>query len=249
MKYSIGDKVKIRKDLNVDTYYGVDNVTKEMTKYLGKRTEIKEIKEVKLFFREYKLDIDNEEYYWTDEMLEPVNKNVSDGHIQYILNGDKTIVIEHYTDEKGNYKYRKGIARRNPIDPYSKAIGLIMAIADSYGIDKSTIHIGECKCKNKVSNINNPIDDFIDKFINDKIAVHCETRKDSDNFLNFVCKYSDKFTKVIPVFHYYVYDRFKSNTCYFYKGEKLYYDTKDNCINGKYGIIKYKDLQRFYKEI
>ncbi|MFC0903670.1 hypothetical protein ACFHWD_03075 [Clostridium sp. MT-14] len=238
MKYKVGDKVKIREDLITNKEYGDDVFADDMEGYKGRIAYITDT-----CCESYELDVDNGSWPWTDEMLESVNKNVSDGHIQYILDRDKTIVTQYYTDEDGHKKYRKGIAKRNPIDPYNRGIGLIMAIADAYGIDKNTIHIGECECNNK--NINN----FIDKFINDKVAVHCETREESDNFLNFICKYSDKFTHMIPIRHYYVYNKFKNNTCYFYEGEKVYYDTKSNCINGKYGIIKYKDLKRFYKEI
>ena len=36
MKYNIGDKVRIRKDLIVDKYYGEIDFIESMKKYLGK---------------------------------------------------------------------------------------------------------------------------------------------------------------------------------------------------------------------
>ena len=72
MKYKVGDKVRIRKDLESGNKYGVNYVNDEMLQYKGKQAIIKKVLKV---CEEYIIDIDNKGYYWTDEMLEPVKKN------------------------------------------------------------------------------------------------------------------------------------------------------------------------------
>ena len=71
MKYNIGDKVRIRKDLIVDKYYGEIDFIESMKKYLGKETIICAIdyengKEFGYLLKDCNL------YTWTDEMLEPI---------------------------------------------------------------------------------------------------------------------------------------------------------------------------------
>lgn len=71
MRYKLGDKVTIRKDLVVKRYYFGDNTgfnvlfVKDMKKFLGRTATI-----VRLCNSSYKLDIDNGLWFWTDEMLE-----------------------------------------------------------------------------------------------------------------------------------------------------------------------------------
>ena len=72
MKFKVGDKVRIRKDLESGNKYGVNYVNDEMLQYKGKQAIIKKVLKV---CEEYIIDIDNKGYYWTDEMLEPVKKN------------------------------------------------------------------------------------------------------------------------------------------------------------------------------
>ena len=80
MKYKVGDKVRIREDLIVYKEYGKNVYTHEMEEYKGKTAYITDT-----CCESYELDVDNGAWSWTDEMLESINKNVSDGHIQYIL--------------------------------------------------------------------------------------------------------------------------------------------------------------------
>lgn len=71
MRYKLGDKVTIRKDLVVKRYYFGDNTgfnvlfVKDMKKFLGRTAII-----VSLCNSSYKLNIDNGLWFWTDEMLE-----------------------------------------------------------------------------------------------------------------------------------------------------------------------------------
>ena len=67
MKFKVGDKVRIRKDLEVGKWYGYAWVIEDMKIHFGKTTTISYC-----FNYGYELDIDGGEFSWTDEMLEPV---------------------------------------------------------------------------------------------------------------------------------------------------------------------------------
>ena len=70
MKYKVGDKVRVRTDLIVDKIYGADKFILSMCKFKGKICTIKEICDKCYLFEE-----DDDEWYWTDEMLEDVSDN------------------------------------------------------------------------------------------------------------------------------------------------------------------------------
>ena len=67
MKYKVGDKVKVKEDLEMDEQYGEEYTTPEMVALGGEEGVIMHKGRVG-----YNLDIDDEEWVWTDEMLEPV---------------------------------------------------------------------------------------------------------------------------------------------------------------------------------
>ena len=66
MKYKIGDKVRVRKDLVINNEYNGVVYISSMDEFKGKECVI-----TKVGFIAYK--INNSEYGFTDEMLEPVN--------------------------------------------------------------------------------------------------------------------------------------------------------------------------------
>ena len=68
MKYKVGDKVRIREDLEVGKDYGNHDVVEDMKKYEGKEFIIDEVR------RNYYRLKDENWYYWTDEMLELVEE-------------------------------------------------------------------------------------------------------------------------------------------------------------------------------
>ena len=74
MNFKIGDKVRVREDLSINTFYGDYWTDCRMEKYKGQVGVIKLVDEEEY----YKLLIDgNKEslaWYWTDEMLEPYNE-------------------------------------------------------------------------------------------------------------------------------------------------------------------------------
>ena len=66
-KFKAGDTVRIREDLEVLISYGSNCFVNSMNPYKGKTAKITSIVD-----NEYKLDIDDEKWFWTPEMLEPV---------------------------------------------------------------------------------------------------------------------------------------------------------------------------------
>lgn len=66
MRFKVGDKVRVRKDLIVGKCYGKDDLlfVDDIKKYKGKQFEI-----IKTSGCDYKLD--NSNYYFNDDMLEP----------------------------------------------------------------------------------------------------------------------------------------------------------------------------------
>ena len=82
MKYKVGDKVKIRKDLIVDNKYGADIYVEAMAQYMGETTTVANV----THNGKYNLNIDTY-WCWTDEMLEDVTEK--DGvtmTVEYLLN-------------------------------------------------------------------------------------------------------------------------------------------------------------------
>ena len=73
MKFKVGDKVHIRKDLEVGKMYGGLNIHEKKAEFLGKTTTV-----TAAWGLEYSLDIDAGKWSWTDEMLEDVNEEAEE---------------------------------------------------------------------------------------------------------------------------------------------------------------------------
>ena len=71
MKYKVGDKVRVRKDLEIGKYYGTDAFIPDMKKYAGKTMIVDAI----ISADRYSLK-DAGHWNWTDEMLEDAVKVV-----------------------------------------------------------------------------------------------------------------------------------------------------------------------------
>lgn len=70
MKFKVGDRVRIRKDLKVSVHYGYDIFISDMSDYRGKEAIVTDIHEYCPEGQAYLLDIDNGVWNWTEEMLE-----------------------------------------------------------------------------------------------------------------------------------------------------------------------------------
>lgn len=70
MKYKVGDKVRVRSDLEESETYGDQTFVKPMEKYKGKLVTISEEHPRFYYIKEDK----DENWCWTDEMFEPVEE-------------------------------------------------------------------------------------------------------------------------------------------------------------------------------
>lgn len=260
MKYKVGDKVRIRTDLRVNTRYGNYDYIYEMEKYKGETAYITEIYRSKFDdLLSYCLDIDNGEWSWTDEMLEPViiKNTYENRNMKYILDGDKTIVIQYYTDKDGVKRYRKGISKKHPLDIYNESLGMIYAIANAYGIDKKFIHIGECKCRKNENNINKNKEEkeleFIKKFKEEKIAILIDSQKKYNKLVKFLIKYKreldvdmKKVSRLKTWFNNYDHNTF----CIDYNYDSLLgYATKGFYESRDVTIIPFEEINIFNNDI
>ena len=119
MKYKVGDKVKIRKDLKAGSVYGSCYVTQEMHNLRGKIAHITEVNK----YGEYCIDLDNSEYLWIDEMFEDVDMEVQkmNKHKRVVIDVDGNKVIARCGD-----KY--GVAHCHPDDDFDFYIGAKLAL-------------------------------------------------------------------------------------------------------------------------
>ena len=75
MKYKVGDKVKVREDLEIGETYGGLTFSVQMREYRGQIVTIKTADD-----DSYQIEEDELNWYWTEEMLEDVkNDNKSIG--------------------------------------------------------------------------------------------------------------------------------------------------------------------------
>ena len=73
MRFKVGDKVRIRKDLVIGTWFRDCLVTRDMCEMGGKEAVIKMVRS-----RSYLLSTKGTDWSWTDEMLEAVNEEVEE---------------------------------------------------------------------------------------------------------------------------------------------------------------------------
>lgn len=106
MKFKVGDKVRIKEDLSCNKCYKTAAV-KDMEKYKGKIAKVKRISYLP-FSEGYKLDIDDMEWIWSDDMLEQCETRFKKSDLK---NGDivtcrddrkMTIISESLRDEGGH---------------------------------------------------------------------------------------------------------------------------------------------------
>lgn len=131
MKYKVGDKVRIRRDLNAEEYYGGTGINKEMIKYTGKIMTIREITRNAF----YKMNEDKHEdktlyssgWSWTDEMIE----GLAEPEKIEIFRSKNTTICLQKNDGK---VIRKGVAKCHPDDTYHFNLGAEIAFARMMGL-------------------------------------------------------------------------------------------------------------------
>ena len=72
MKYKVGDKVRVRRDLEEYGQYGKYGANRNMAELHGSIVEIKKVENEK-----QRYEINDNLYYWTDEMFEPVEDELT----------------------------------------------------------------------------------------------------------------------------------------------------------------------------
>lgn len=156
--YKVGDMVKIRKDLVVNEAYGAAVFTCNMVKYQGKCAKITDY----VGGIEYRIDIDDENWNWTKEMLEPV----CDNEIHITVKGLNTIAVLKENDKV----VRRSVAKCNPTDEFNFEFGARLAIDRLF--------------ENNKQKTKTPFD--LKGFQNTEFAVNCKTEKESKMFLEYL---------------------------------------------------------------
>ena len=80
MKFKVGDKVRVREDLVVDEKYGDLHLTKSMERFKGQIVTIEEVREEDR--TRYNLKEDDNKFWWSTEMLEPIEKEKNNMNIE-----------------------------------------------------------------------------------------------------------------------------------------------------------------------
>lgn len=119
MKYKVGDKVKIRKDLRNGEIYGDCLCIGGMQNLAGK---VVCITEVHKNYGRYRYRVASSHLYWTDEMFEEDIKKPNDNDsIRILVSGNQVIAIHM---ENG----KKGVARCHPDDDFDFYTGAKLAL-------------------------------------------------------------------------------------------------------------------------
>lgn len=123
MKYKVGDKVRVRKDLTLGKRYAMndselkDSVVEEMMEFAGKIVTIKRAEE--------KYRIEGCDYNFTDEMLEPVNTR------KLVITSDGVETLARLYE--GNKVIKTATAKCSPEDTYNFDEGARIALHRLFG--------------------------------------------------------------------------------------------------------------------
>lgn len=149
MKYKVGDKVRIRKDL-VEDSTGDIRVTSGMVKLAGQVVTIKGIHDSELTY-----SVEETIWVWTDDMLEPVNnlievpkwfddwyKQIGDVYEEYVVEDVAIFALARHgfghlftsPIEGKNQKWKKDSLQLDYVTDHRKE--LIKAIIDGYTVKK-----------------------------------------------------------------------------------------------------------------
>ena len=86
MKYKVGDKVRVRSDMEVDKYYGGFRINSIMALKKGLETTVTEVDDNECY------RLKDVSFNWTDEMLEPL-ETFNVGDVVYDEGGQRLEVI------------------------------------------------------------------------------------------------------------------------------------------------------------
>ena len=118
MKYKVGDKVRVRKDLVVGQMYGTRSFANEMRPMLGK------IVTIRTSFGAFGYSLEESEWRWTGEMFEPLEQSI---HIY--TDGVTTTAILR----EGKKTVKKATAKCHPDDEFDFDRGAEIAFDRLFG--------------------------------------------------------------------------------------------------------------------
>jgi len=176
MGFKVGDKVRVRKDLK-QGIYGNMNYISCMDEFKDKIATIKEILE---FNNCYMLDIDRNAYYWSGEMLEPIessekvaksSEKVAKNIIKY--NNKKYEVIAH---SKGNVSMKIGERRK-----YGDKLLILKEYKEPILDDTEKKYIG-----NLIRPFRDEIKSIQKKKYKNKECIRFETNRDDKEFFELL---------------------------------------------------------------
>jgi hypothetical protein len=115
MKYKVGDKVRIRRDLEIGQLYDGCLCTRGMQDLAGKVVCITEVHKI---YGNHRYSIASSSWYWTDEMFEEVNEEMNK-HVTIDVGGNKVIA---------RCNGKTGVARCHPDDDFDFYTGAKIAL-------------------------------------------------------------------------------------------------------------------------
>ena len=133
MKYKVGDKVRVRKDLNLASVYGRCLVTLDM---LGYRDKVVTIAAV--LHDSYKVEEDCETRYWTDKMFEPACTK------KIVITTDGVTTTAKKYDGKNLIKEAKAVCSKD--DTFNFDVGAKLAMERLMAEDKPKLYNGKVVC-------------------------------------------------------------------------------------------------------
>lgn len=186
MKYNVGDKVKIRKDLNCDIECRA-LVIEPMLPFAGKEAVIKMVLND---CGAYSIDIDDWNFLWNDEMFEGL---ANDFKIEGFKNKNATICLM----KKDGKVIAKGVAKCCPDDDYDFEFGIRLAFFRMMELSTDELLHEPVKKpsfkfkENDLVKVINPYDQFL---IRKEIAnTICPERAEHFNHLEMFCDADQEF--------------------------------------------------------
>ena len=113
MKYKVGDKVRVRKDLETGNFYGKDYYISSMDKFKGEKCVITEI-------WDQSYQINNFGYWWSEEMFESIDDDLLEYALEKLGMTKGELENEMNRDEEDITFVEKCMNNKNEIREYCK---------------------------------------------------------------------------------------------------------------------------------
>lgn len=113
MRYKVGDKVKVRSDLKENIRYGGQIFARGMAVHCGKNVEISKVHDDAYCIKE-----SDREWFWTDEMFEPVEEELTaEEAIKIQAEMCRSVMCKDCTINKFGYDTRYGCCEYRSKNP------------------------------------------------------------------------------------------------------------------------------------